>query len=67
MKTAQNRELRNTKLEGKTVSKFFMKNKSVSNSLCAIGESISHKGHVDVISEGFPSEYESLVNDLIEC
>lgn len=55
-------ELRNLKLGSKTISEYLQKVKSITDSFTAIGDPVPYKEQVDVLLDGLPSEYESLVN-----
>lgn len=49
-------ELRATTLEGLTISKNFLKIQGLVDSLCAIGEPIPSREHLDIILEGLPHD-----------
>ncbi|KHN37157.1 hypothetical protein glysoja_046755, partial [Glycine soja] len=54
-------QLRTTKKGSSSISEFLAKIKHISDSLTSIGESVSLQDQLDVILEGLPNEFESLV------
>lgn len=54
-------ELRNTKKGDKSVSDFFARIKKITDALLSIGETVSHQEQLDVILDGLPTEFESIV------
>lgn len=44
------------------MSDYLQQIKSIADSLSAIGDPVSYKEHVDIVLEGLPSEYETLVS-----
>lgn len=54
-------ELRNTTLEGRTVSEFLLRIQAILDSLASVGDPVSVREHLDVILQGLPRDYESVV------
>ena len=57
-------ELRNTRKGERSIGEFLTRIKTIVDSLLAIGQTVSVQEQIDVILEGLPSEYESLVTAI---
>ena len=57
-------ELRNTRKGEHSIGEFLTRIKTIVDSLLAIGQTISIQEQIDVILEGLPIEYESLVTAI---
>ena len=57
-------ELRNTRKGERSIVEFLTRIKTIVDSLLAIGQTVSVQEQIDVILEGLPSEYESLVTTI---
>lgn len=55
-------ELRNTKKEDRSISEFVLRVKALVDALYSIGDHVSSQEQMDVILEGLPDEYDSLLN-----
>lgn len=55
-------ELRNTGLEDRSVPEFLALIKALVDSLASVGDLVSSKEHLDVILEGLPQDYDSVVS-----
>lgn len=55
-------ELCNTKKDDTTISEFVLRVKALVDALYSIGDPVSDQEQLDVILEGLPKEYDSLIN-----
>lgn len=54
-------KLKNTKIPTRTISKYLLRIRALIESLQAIGDPVTDQDHIDMILEGLPKEYNSLV------
>lgn len=55
-------ELRATTLEGKLMKEFLVQIKAISDSLISVRSPIMLQEHIDLILEGFPTDYHSVIS-----
>lgn len=55
-------ELRTTRLDDRSITEFLARIKALADCLASVGDPVSSKEHLDVILEGLPQDYDSMIS-----